>query len=71
MRAVAEVGLAVSSSLDPQRALNLIVEHACRLLHTERSALAVLELQEDTGGFRFVAIRGLSEEFSQRLRPRH
>jgi PAS domain S-box-containing protein len=71
LTALAEVGRAVTASLDPQVVLDLIVEHARQLLNTERSALAVLEPEGSNRIYRFIASRGLSEQFPQRMRPQH
>lgn len=68
--AVAAVGRAISGSLNLQDVLELIVEQACRLLATHRSALAIVE--RDAGGpiYRFAARRGLSDDFPRRIQPR-
>jgi GAF domain-containing protein len=71
-RSMVEVARAVSSSLDHQAVLDLIVERACTLLGTPRSSIATTE--SDSGGdavIRFVAHRGLSGEFRDRMRPLH
>ena len=69
--AVAEVGRAITASLDPRAVLDLIVSQACRLLGTGRCGLAIVEPEESEAIYRFVARRGLSERFPERMRPRH
>ncbi len=69
--AMAEVGRAITGSLDLQAVLDLIVDQACRLLGTRRSALAVVESRGDESVIEFVARRGLSDSFPERMRPRH
>ncbi|MBI1737063.1 MAG: GAF domain-containing protein [Candidatus Rokubacteria bacterium] len=71
-RSMVEVARAVTSSLDRQAVLDLIVERACELLGTPRSSIATTE-PEDSGGavIRFVAHRGLSAAFRDRMRPLH
>jgi GAF domain-containing protein len=71
-RSMLEVARAVSSSLDRQAVLDLIVERACQLLGTPRSSIATVE--PDPAGdavIRFVAHHGLSEAFRDRMRPLH
>jgi GAF domain-containing protein len=68
--AVAEVGRAMTRSLDLQAVLELIVDQACRLLGTERSGLALVEPEGSESVYRFVARRGLSDHFPERMRPR-
>ncbi len=65
--ALAAVGRAITSSLDVHNVLHLIVDRACALLGTQRSAVALAE-QDMT--IRFVASHGMSPRFSV-LRPRH
>ncbi|GIX49425.1 MAG: histidine kinase [Candidatus Tectimicrobiota bacterium] len=71
LAALTEVGQALTASRDPQAVLELVVEHARRLLRSERAGLAVVECEGGEGVLRFVAVRGLSEDFRRRLRPRH
>ena len=71
-RSMVEVARAVSSSLDHQAVLDLIVERACQLLGTPRSSIATTESDPSGGAvIRFVAHRGLSVEFRDRMRPLH
>jgi GAF domain-containing protein/ActR/RegA family two-component response regulator len=70
-RAVLEVGSAITASLDLQAVLELVVERACLLLRTERSGLAILESEGADAVIRFVARRGMSPQFPERMRPRH
>ena len=69
--AVAQVGRAITSSLDQQAVLELIVDQACRLLRTRRSAVAVVEPEASDVLFRYVAWRGMSDRFREHMRPRH
>ncbi len=67
-----EIGRALTASLDLQVVLELIVDRACLLLRTQRCALAIVEaLNTDQPVFRFAALRGMSEGFPERMRPRH
>jgi GAF domain-containing protein/ActR/RegA family two-component response regulator len=68
---VLEVSRAIPASLDLQLVLDLIVGRACQLLGTEKSGLAVLEPDPAGDSIRFVARRGLSAQFRERMRPRH
>ena len=68
--AVAQVGRAINASLELQAVLDLIVEQACRLIGTSRSALAIAENAEGGPIYRFVARHGLSPEFPRRIQPR-
>ncbi len=70
-RSVLEVGRAITASLDLQAVLELVVERACLLLGTERSGLAILESDGADAVIRFVARRGMSPHFPERMRPRH
>src|SRR5262249_30602364 len=66
-----EVGQAITASLDQRAVLDLIVDRAGTLLGTPRAALAILEAAEPEMVIRFVAQRGLSPRFPERVRPRH
>ena len=68
--AVAEVGRAITGSLELTAVLDLIVDHACRLLRTRRSALAVAEREAGGPIYRFAALRGLGDVFPRLVRPR-
>ncbi len=70
-RTMVELGRAVSASLDPHSVLQLIVDRACLLLGTQRSALAVDAPEESGSVIRFVAHHGLSPAFIERMRPVH
>ncbi|MGH7278318.1 MAG: response regulator, partial [Candidatus Rokuibacteriota bacterium] len=61
--AIIEVGTAITSSLDLGAVLELIVDRACHLLDTPRSAIAVVDGASDTPAIRFVARRGLGPSF--------
>jgi PAS domain S-box-containing protein len=65
------VGQAITASGDQRAVLDLIVDRACALLGTPRAALASLEAAEPAPVIRFVAQRGLSPHFPERVRPRH
>jgi signal transduction histidine kinase/CheY-like chemotaxis protein len=69
--ALAEVGRAITTALDPHAVLELIVEQACTLLHTTRSALGVMAPEGSETVIRFVAHRGMSSRFGEDMRPRH
>ena len=70
-RSLVEVGRAISASLDLQTVLELIVDRACLLLGTPRSALAVVEPERSDAVVRFVAVRGMTGDFATRVRPAH
>jgi PAS domain S-box-containing protein len=70
-RSMLEVSWAVNGALDLDAVLNLIVERACLLLGTSRSGLAVVAPEESGFLLEFVAVRGLSTQFAQRVRPLH
>ena len=68
---LAEVGRAITASLDVREILDLITERACTLLDAQRSAVALVPHPEQPGTVElFVASRGLSERFRE-LRPAH
>ena len=69
--ALAEVGRALSGSLDLRAVIGLIVDHACRLVGAQRAALALVASDRDCSAIRFVARRGMSERFREEMRPRH
>src|SRR6185295_12340886 len=68
---MAEIGRAITSSLNLQAVLDLIVDRACLLLASPRSSLAVAEPGPEGAVIRFVAHRGLSVAFRDRMRPLH
>ncbi len=51
--------------------LEQIVEQASELLHAPKVGLAVVEPDDAGPVLRFVAVRGLSDQFALRTRPRH
>ncbi|MBI4270721.1 MAG: GAF domain-containing protein [Candidatus Rokubacteria bacterium] len=68
---LAEVGRAITASLDVREVLDLITARACSLLDTQRSAVALVPEPERPGSVElFVATRGLSTRFRE-LRPAH
>ena len=69
--ALAEVGRAITTALEPHAVLELIVEQACTLLHTTRSALGVMAPEGSETVIRFVAHRGMSSRFGEDMRPGH
>ena len=69
--AMAEVGRAITTALEPHAVLGLIVEQACILLHTTRSALGVMAPEGSETVIRFVVHRGMSSRFVEDMRPRH
>jgi PAS domain S-box-containing protein len=69
--AMSRVTSAVTQSLDLERTLGVIVDQACQLLGTHRAALGILEAEARPDAIRFLAVRGMSAEFSRRMRPRH
>ena len=68
---VLDISRAIPASLDLGEVLELIVQRACQLLGTEKSGLAILERDPGGTAVRFVARRGLSPEFAERMRPQH
>ena len=56
---------------DADPVLDRVVEQASELLHVQRVGLAVIEPDDSGPVLRFVAARGLSNKFSDRVRPRH
>ncbi len=69
--AVAQVGHAITKTLDSKEVLKLIVEHASRLFGTERSAVAVVEPDKPNSVVRVVSRKGVSERLSEHMRPCH
>ena len=69
--ALAELGSAITSSLDLQKILSFVVDRACALLGTQRSAVALLNAGEPGSPFGFQASRGMSRGFPAGMRPRH
>jgi len=68
--ALTEVGGAVASSLDVQKILSLVVDRACALLGTQRSAVALVNADRPGTATHFVASRGMSRAFPA-MRPLH
>src|SRR5690349_5079763 len=68
-KAMVDVARSITTSLDVQRVLDRIVDEACALLGAPRVGIAVLEGTEPGPSIRFRAVRGLSPDFAQRLRP--
>ena len=68
-KAMVDVARSITGSLDLQGVLDRIVDEACVLLGARRVAIAVLEESDPLPVIRFCAVRGLSAEFAQRLRP--
>ena len=66
LRALGEVGQAVSSSLDIEKVLETIVAHAVDLSATD--AGAIYDFDEGVGEFRLMATHGMSEEFAEALK---
>jgi GAF domain-containing protein/ActR/RegA family two-component response regulator len=71
MESIVEVGRAITSLLDLGDVLELIVDRACLLLGARRFALALVESEHTESVLRFVARRGLSTAFPERMRPAH
>jgi PAS domain S-box-containing protein len=69
--ALAELGSAITSSLDLQKILSFVVDRACDLLDTQRSAVALRSSDEPESPYRFLASRGMSRDFPLSMRPRH
>jgi GAF domain-containing protein len=70
-QALAHVTGLITRSLDLEATLAAIVEQVCRLLGTERAAFAMVSPDGGPGGYRFVAGRGMSAQFSGRTHPSH
>jgi PAS domain S-box-containing protein len=68
--ALTELGGAIASSLDLDKILSLVVDRACALLSTQRSAVALVSPDRPNTAMLFVASRGMSRAF-QALRPMH
>jgi PAS domain S-box-containing protein len=68
--ALAEVGRAITSSLDPQTILSFIVDRACVLLGTQRSAVGLVDSNQPETIMFVVATLGMSPAF-ENLQPRH
>ncbi len=66
LKALGEVGRAVSSSLDLQKVLDTIVAHAVELSDSDAGTIWVRD--EDSGDFRIMATRGFSEAHIQEMR---
>jgi len=66
LKALAEVGQAVSSTLDPEQVLATIAEHAVRLSGTDSGA--IYEFDEATQEFHLRATIGMSEELIEAVR---
>jgi len=68
--ALTELGGAIASSLELQKILSLVVDRACALLGTQRSAVALLNTDRPVTATLFVASRGMSRAFPT-MRPLH
>ena len=68
LEALAEVGEAISSSLDPDEVLTTIVTHAVELSGTDGGSL--MEYDEETRLFRVRTAYGTSPDVLERLRLR-
>ncbi|MEE9195470.1 MAG: ATP-binding protein, partial [Alphaproteobacteria bacterium] len=66
LKALGEVGQAVSSTLDHQKVLETIVAHAVDLSNSDAGTITVLD--EDSGDFRITASRGFSERLIQEMK---
>jgi signal transduction histidine kinase len=66
LRALGEVGQAVSSTLDLEAVLTTIVSHAAQLSGTDGGA--IYEYGEEIGGLQLRATRGLGEELTEAFR---
>ena len=69
--ALAELGAAITSSLELQKILSFVVDRACALLGTQRSAVALVNTDDPNGPLHFLASRGMSRAFPADMRPRH
>src|SRR5262245_21503228 len=65
-RSMVEVGQAITSSLELQPVLELIVDRACQLLHAQKFALAVVEEEQNGSARPCLAGGGISCAFSDR-----
>jgi len=68
--ALTELGGAIASSLELEKILSLVVDRACALLGTQRSAVALVNADRPSNAMLFVASRGMSRAF-QAMRPLH
>jgi PAS domain S-box-containing protein len=68
--ALTELGGAIASSLELDKILSLVVDRACALLSTQRSAVALVSADRPNTAMLFVASRGMSRAF-QAMRPLH
>ncbi|HKD00221.1 MAG TPA: GAF domain-containing protein, partial [Methylomirabilota bacterium] len=68
--ALTELGGAIASSLELEKILSLVVDRACALLGTQRSAVALANAERPGIATHFVASRGMSRAFPA-LRPLH
>ena len=68
--ALSELGGAIASSLDLDRILSLVVDRACSLLGTQRSAVALVDPDRPDTATVFAASRGMTRAFPA-LRPLH
>ena len=67
--ALAELGAAITSSLELQKILSFVVDRACALLGTQRSAVALVNTDDPNGPLHFLASRGMSRAFPADMRP--
>jgi PAS domain S-box-containing protein len=68
--ALTELGGAIASSLELEKILSLVVDRACALLGTQRSAVALVNADRPSTATLFVASRGMSRAFPA-MRPLH
>jgi len=68
--ALAELGGAIASSLELERILSLVVDRACSLLGTQRSAVALVDADHPDTATLFAASRGMTRAFPA-MRPLH
>jgi PAS domain S-box-containing protein len=68
--ALTELGGAIASSLELERILSLVVDRACALLGTQRSAVALVDADRPDTTTVFAASRGMTRAFPA-MRPLH
>ena len=68
--ALTELGGAIASSLELEKILSMVVDRACALLGTQRSAVALVNGNPPVTATLFVASRGMSRAFPA-MRPLH
>ena len=70
VEALTELGSAIASSLELQKILSFVVDRACALLGTQRSAVALVDANRPGTTTLFAASRGMSRAFPA-MRPLH